>query len=463
MLNGIDVSYAQGNIDFSHLDKSKVQFAIVRSSFGWEANQKDNQFERNYNNFKILGIPIGAYHYSYARTAAEAIKEAKYCIECIKDKTFELPIYIDIEDNSVISAGRRNLTDVVKAFCDYMKQQGYRTGFYTNPSWLENYLYKDELLGKYSLWLAHWGVSKPSYSYDAWQYNVGSRKPIDGISGKIDLDYCKPELVVAAKNTTTTAQKQIDCEKFITCARTYIGKNGNYVCNIKLGLGAVYDWCAYAVSSIMQDCGFIGKYLKEVEGGAGTIPRYSDGKFGTWFKKGTKSPQAGDLFFLRYSDYPTQDKYFCDHIGIVESVSGNIITTLEGNVDGWGNNWAETSSFKRKTRYLSDYIVYAFYRPYWQNETKSTGTDSKTNTSTAQSIDAVYQVHTAGGSWLPKVRNLEDYAGLENRAIDGILVDLTSFDIRYRVHLLGGVWLPWVMTSWSLSKAAIFTLMLLKG
>ena len=236
-----------------------------------------------------------------------------------------------------------------------------------------------------------------------------------------------------------------DREKFLSTARSYIGKDGQYVCLQKLRIGFICDWCAFSVSSIMRDCGFIRKYIKEIEGGAGTIPRYSDGKFGTWFKKGTKAPQAGDLFFLRYSDYPTQDKYFCDHIGIVESVSGNIITTLEGNVDGWGNNWAETSSFKRKTRYLSDYIVYAFYRPYWQNETKSTGTDSKTNTSTARSIDAIYQVHTAGGSWLPKVRNLEDYAGLENRAIDGILVDLTSFDIRYRVHLLGGVWLPWVI------------------
>ena len=77
MLNGIDVSYAQGNIDFSNLDKSKVQFAIIRSSFGWEANQKDNQFERNYSNFKKLGIPIGAYHYSYARSAAEAVKDVK--------------------------------------------------------------------------------------------------------------------------------------------------------------------------------------------------------------------------------------------------------------------------------------------------------------------------------------------------------------------------------------------------
>lgn len=226
-----------------------------------------------------------------------------------------------------------------------------------------------------------------------------------------------------------------DREKFLNTARSYIGKDGQYVCLQKLRIGFICDWCAFSVSSIMRDCGFIGKYIKEVEGGAGTIPRYSDGKFGTWFKKGTKSPQAGDLFFLRYNDYPSQDKYFCDHIGIVESVSGNIITTLEGNVDGWGNNWAETSSFKRKTRYLSDYIVYAFYRPYWQREDKP---DKGT------SVDAIYQVHTLSGKWLSDVTNTADFAGKENAKIDGVLASVSAGYIMYRVHLLGGGWLPWV-------------------
>lgn len=388
MLNGIDVSYAQGNIDFSNLDKSKVQFAIIRSSFGWEANQKDNQFERNYSNFKKLGIPIGAYHYSYARTADQAIKEAKYCIECIKGKTFELPIYIDIEDNSVISAGRRNLTDVVKAFCDYMKQHGYRTGFYTNPSWLENYLYKDELLGKYSLWLAHWGVSKPSYSYDAWQYNVGSRKDIDGISGEIDLDYCKPELVVVAKNTPTNTPTVVlsDCEKYLDSAKTFIGKSGYYVCKTKLGLPGIFDWCAFVVSLIFKELGFIGKYIDKVYGGAGDIPRYNDGKYGIWFKKGSKAPKPGDLFFMRYSDYPNEDKYFCDHVGIVEKVNGNTLTTLEGNVDGITGNWAATSTFKRKTRYLNDSNIYAFFRPNWVGSTTATAASAKTNNKTVEEL-----------------------------------------------------------------------------
>lgn len=230
-----------------------------------------------------------------------------------------------------------------------------------------------------------------------------------------------------------------DREMFLSQARTYIGETGYGVCITRLHLGFVCDWCAFSVSSIMQDCGFVGKYIKEIEGGAGTIPRYSDGKCGTWFKKGVKAPQAGDLFFLRYNDYPYQDKYFCDHIGIIENVRVNTLTTLEGNVDGQTGNWAATSTFKRKTRYLSDYSVYAFYRPNWQSGTTKLDGDNTKNVP-----DAVYQVHTLGGSWLPDVTNLEDYAGLENKAIDGIRMNTSRGHIRYRVHLLGGSWLPWV-------------------
>lgn len=166
-----------------------------------------------------------------------------------------------------------------------------------------------------------------------------------------------------------------DREKFLSQARTYIGKNGNYVCNTKLHLGWIDHWCAFAVSAIMQDCGFIGKYISHVEGGAGSIPRTSDGTFGKWFKKGVMVvPQAGDLFFLRYENYPSKDKYFCDHVGIVESISGNSVTTLEGNVDGNNGNWARTSTFKRKTRPLSS--IYAFYRPNWKTDSKTTSTAS---------------------------------------------------------------------------------------
>ena len=166
-----------------------------------------------------------------------------------------------------------------------------------------------------------------------------------------------------------------DKEKFLDKAWTYLSCNGDYVCNKKLHLGYITHWCAYSVSAIMQDCGFIGKYIKEVEGGAGSIPRGSDGKYGKWFKKSVNMPpQRGDLFFLRYDDYPNEDKYFCDHVGIVEDFNGTTITTLEGNVDGNNANWAKTSVFRRKWRNFNDWTVYAFYRPNWQAETKTTST-----------------------------------------------------------------------------------------
>ena len=186
-----------------------------------------------------------------------------------------------------------------------------------------------------------------------------------------------------------------DKEKFLDKAWTYLSCNGDYVCNKKLHLGYITHWCAYAVSAIMKDCGFIGTYIKEVEGGAGSIPRGSDGKFGKWFKKSVNMPpERGDLFFLRYADYPEQDKYFCDHVGIVEEVNGNIITTLEGNVDATNSNrWAETSVFKRKYRKIYDEnknndVVYAFYRPFWKNETKTTTTSNK------KSVE-IYQVNSS--------------------------------------------------------------------
>ena len=232
-----------------------------------------------------------------------------------------------------------------------------------------------------------------------------------------------------------------DREKFLKQARQYIGVTGNYVCNTRLHLGMVVDWCAYSISAIMDDCGFIGKYQGGIYGFASDAAREDNGKLGEWFRKGTKSPQPGDYIMFRYSDFTNVlDKYSASHVGIVESVDGNIITTLEGNVDGYGSNWAGTSKFRRKTRYLSSPDVYAFYRPFWEEDKKSTSTGSK-----ASDIDIIYQVHTVDGSWLPEVTNLDDFAGLEGKAIDGLRAHVSKGHIRYRVKCVGDRnYLPWV-------------------
>ena len=187
--------------------------------------------------------------------------------------------------------------------------------------------------------------------------------------------------------------KVTDKEKFLDKAWTYLSHNGDYVCNKKLHLGYITHWCAYAVCSAFKDCGFIGTYIKEVEGGAGSIPRGSDGKYGKWFKKSVNMPpERGDLFFLRFN--------------------GNIITTLEGNVDATNSNrWAETSVFKRKTRYLNDDTVYAFYRPFWKGESKSTTTSKKTSVE-------IYQINSSNIVDYPVIVTVSD--GLNIRQGAGV-------------------------------------------
>ena len=57
--------------------------------------------------------------------------------------------------------------------------------------------------------------------------------------------------------------------------------------------------------------------------------------------------------------------------------------------------------------------------------------------------DVYYKVKTAKG-WLPEVKNLNDYAGIENTSIIGLAVKIPNHAVKYRVHLISGKWLPYV-------------------
>ena len=181
-----------------------------------------------------------------------------------------------------------------------------------------------------------------------------------------------------------------DKEKVLSVARSYIGLTGYDICITKLKLGMIVDWCAYSISAIMKECGFIGKYQSAIFGFASDAARKDNGKLGVWFRKGEKTPEPGDYIMFKYASFTNPlDKYSASHVGLVEAVNGNTITTLEGNVDGWGDNWAANSVYRRKTRYLSSSDVYSFYRPNWKNEPAKA-------TTTKKSVDAIAKEVIAG-------------------------------------------------------------------
>ena len=150
MKKGIDVSRFQGEIKWERLN---VDFAILRAGYGREVSQKDYYFERNYAECKRLGIPVGCYWYSYATTAEDARKEARACLEVIKGKQFEYPVYFDVEEQRQIGVAN----ELCRAFCDEMEKAGYWVGIYSFASFLNSYICK-EIKNRYAVWVAHFGV-----------------------------------------------------------------------------------------------------------------------------------------------------------------------------------------------------------------------------------------------------------------------------------------------------------------
>ena len=258
----IDVSTWNGNIDWNKVYKSGVRYAMIRSSFGIEnPNQVDNKFVRNITNAQKAGVKCGIYHYSYAKSAAEAKKEADFCLKTIKNYEIDLPVAFDIEDSSQTGLGKDTLTNIVIAFCDRIKSAGYRPMLYCNPNWLCNYLHKDKLINKYDIWLANWGVSAPSYNCAIWQYSENGSVP--GISGSVDMnwifkDYTSTKPATTKPVTKPSNVKKTDYSVKVTAqaglnVRKGAGTNYSIITALKCGT-------VVTVSKVSGNWGYVGKY-----------------------------------------------------------------------------------------------------------------------------------------------------------------------------------------------------------
>ena len=83
-MNGIDVSYHQGKIDWKAVRQAGIDFAILRAGYGSSAAQKDKCFDANARGALEAGLHIGAYWFSYAVTPEDARLEARACREGVQ-------------------------------------------------------------------------------------------------------------------------------------------------------------------------------------------------------------------------------------------------------------------------------------------------------------------------------------------------------------------------------------------
>lgn len=189
---GIDVSEHQGRIDWDAVKASGIDFAILRVGFGVPSfrGRVDYQFNRNISECERLGIPYGVYLYSYAWDDQQAAEEASMVIDCLSGHNPRLPVYYDLEDNSIIANGRQSgIASRAQVFCNRISAAGYKPGIYANLNWFNNIL--TDPVFKSSSW-DHWIAQYNSQcdytgNYSFWQYKSNGKVP--GINGNVDMNY----------------------------------------------------------------------------------------------------------------------------------------------------------------------------------------------------------------------------------------------------------------------------------
>lgn len=188
---GVDLSRFQQGISFDELVREGVEFVILRGAYHLT---KDTEFENFYSQAKARNLPVGVYLYTIATTPQGAREEAEFLLNnVLRGKQFELPIYIDIEDQRYYSRPKSDNSAVVKAFCDTLEAKDYFAGVYASTYFFATYL-DDSLLKAYTHWVAQWStqLTYPDRSVvGMWQFGGSTnriRSPI--IAGfNVDQDY----------------------------------------------------------------------------------------------------------------------------------------------------------------------------------------------------------------------------------------------------------------------------------
>lgn len=199
-LKGIDVSHYNQPINWNQV-KGQIDFAILKMGNIGD-NKKfwlDASFKTNYNACKSLGIPIGVYLYSYTNQANNAKLAGQEVANYIKDLHFELPVYIDMEDNEIKVEGKAKLSELVRAFNAEIEKSGKWAGVYANLDWFRNYL-DESIKTKYTTWIAHVEfpnqLDKYKGQYDMFQYSwKGHVAGINGNNGNVDMNIMYRDLI----------------------------------------------------------------------------------------------------------------------------------------------------------------------------------------------------------------------------------------------------------------------------
>ena len=149
-------------------------------------------------------MKVGVYH--YWRGTSSAIEQAQNVVRTLGDKHIDCKIAIDVEQIDGLS--NKELNNSVLQLAEELERLiGAEICIYCNTNYARNVL--DSRLGKYSLWVAHYGVNKPgdNHIWDKWAGFQYSDSGTSNVNGSLDLDEFTEEIFIDGESLKATENK----------------------------------------------------------------------------------------------------------------------------------------------------------------------------------------------------------------------------------------------------------------
>lgn len=196
---GVDLSHHSYDVDFTALRLSGVDFVILRVGYD---ETLDTKFEEYYAAARDAGLDIGVYFFTLAENKEDAKADADRVAAWLDGKTFEYPIFYDIEDDPYYSGyepssfSEAKIMEIAHTFMTTMVDHGYYPGLYTNNNFLYSVFNDEKTLRLYDVWFARYTtptdekIKEYSGIYSIWQYDGNVEGYENGlVTGMCDLNY----------------------------------------------------------------------------------------------------------------------------------------------------------------------------------------------------------------------------------------------------------------------------------